>query len=124
MGELIARVRWGNVARLAAVVAAGLLVVAGPHGCSKADGGPPPLPPDERIATPPPAPVPAGTKPRNRLRRPKPKKTHRHRRAKRARAISPAPTPPTAHRALPTAPPPPVAAPPTRPQRAPAPEFL
>src|SRR5437588_116207 len=30
---LIERVRWGNVARLAALVAGGLLIAVGPHSC-------------------------------------------------------------------------------------------
>jgi len=55
--DLIDRIRWGNVARLCAVVGVGLLLVVGPRGCSNADGGPAPLPPDERVTMPPPAPV-------------------------------------------------------------------
>src|SRR3954453_1201020 len=63
--ELIERIRWGNVARLCAVVGAALLVVVGPRGCSNAGGEPAPLPPDVRVApAAPSAPPPVATAPK------------------------------------------------------------
>jgi hypothetical protein len=35
---LIDRIRWGNVGRLAALLAAGMLVATGPHGCAARGG--------------------------------------------------------------------------------------
>src|SRR3954464_15767321 len=57
---LLARVRWGNVGRLAALLAAALLVLSGPRGCMPAqtpEGVPPPPPPG-------PTPAPARRRPR------------------------------------------------------------
>jgi hypothetical protein len=131
--ELIERIRWGNVARLCAVVAAALLVVAGPRGCSNAGGEPAPLPPDARVApeTPPVATVPKPKKarePRRTKGRAKPR--HRHRRRMPRPAVgtaAPAPAPvPNAVPATPAPPPAPVRPAPQQPtpQRGRAPEFL
>src|SRR4051794_15177567 len=50
---VLARVRWGNLARLAAVLGAGLLIAVGPKGCrGAAAGGGPALPPDTAVAPP------------------------------------------------------------------------
>src|SRR5689334_15870731 len=51
--SLLARVRWANLARLFAVVGAGLLIAVGPRGCSGAEGGGgTALPPDTALAPP------------------------------------------------------------------------
>src|SRR4051794_25810295 len=61
---LLARVRWGNVGRLAALLAAALLILAGPRGCRR---GEVPSPPGAGVtgAAPqrqlPPSPLPAAT---------------------------------------------------------------
>src|SRR3954470_2614430 len=39
---LLARVRWGNVGRLAALLAAALLILAGPRGCRRGEVPSPP----------------------------------------------------------------------------------
>src|SRR5829696_1841385 len=63
---LMARVRWGNVGRLAALLAAALLILAGPRGCGR---GEVPSPPGAGVigAGPqrqqPPSPLPAATPP-------------------------------------------------------------
>src|SRR5215208_4064526 len=63
---LMARVRWGNVGRLAALLAAALLILAGPRGCRR---GEVPSPPGAGVtgAGPqrqePPSPLPAATPP-------------------------------------------------------------
>src|SRR4051794_41869496 len=54
--RLVDRIRWGNLARLGAVMAAGLLVTVGPRACGTAggaDGGGPELPPDQPVTAPP-----------------------------------------------------------------------
>src|SRR3954470_7669712 len=61
---LLARVRWGNVGRLAALLAAALLILAGPRGCRRGEGasapgaGVPGAAPQRRL---PPSPLPAAT---------------------------------------------------------------
>src|SRR4051794_38988145 len=92
--RLVDRIRWGNLARLAAVVAGGLLIALGPRACGAAagEGGSPELPPDEPVAGPAVTPVPAPaigpkrprpvTKPRSGRRRASRPKKH-HRRARR-----------------------------------------
>src|SRR3954447_25246050 len=63
---LLARVRWGNVGRLAALLAAALLILAGPRACRR---GEVPSPPGAGVigAVPqrqqPPSPLPAATPP-------------------------------------------------------------
>src|SRR4051794_16297518 len=63
---LLARVRWGNVGRLAALLAAALLILAGPRGCRRSEV---PSPPGAGVigAGPqrqqPPSPLPAATPP-------------------------------------------------------------
>jgi len=49
MRQLVERVRWGNVARLGAVVGAALLIAVGPRACGGGEARPP-LPPDTRVA--------------------------------------------------------------------------
>src|SRR3954452_3887652 len=79
--ELVERVRWGNVARLCAVVAAALLVAVGTRAGSYAGGGAAPLPPHTRATPPPPiADAPPEATPRKHRTRPRP--THKHRRTK------------------------------------------
>src|SRR3954471_11020777 len=56
--RLVDRVRWGNLARLAAVVAAGLLVALGPRACASSGAGGPALPPDQPAPVEPAAPAP------------------------------------------------------------------
>jgi hypothetical protein len=51
--SILERIRWGNVARLALAVAAGLLIAVGPRGCSTKQQQVAPLP---RAVTPVPAP--------------------------------------------------------------------
>src|SRR4051794_38909612 len=61
---LLARVRWGNVGRLAALLAAALLILAGPRGCRRGEVPSPPgagvtgAAPQRRL---PPSPLPAAT---------------------------------------------------------------
>src|SRR4051794_31410331 len=77
---LIDRIRWGNVGRLAALLAAGMLVITGPRGCSTTPAPAVSLPPAVRVAPAPTASVRAAKpaaaprpKPRRRpKRRPKP----------------------------------------------------
>src|SRR4051794_4941886 len=85
---LMGRVRWANVGRLAALLAAGLLILVGPpRGCGPSSAEPPvvaapgPLPPaaEPRAAR--------GTRPRRAPRR-RPVRRHRP-----ARAAAPAPPP-------------------------------
>src|SRR3954449_13435870 len=63
---LLARVRWGNVGRLAALLAAALLILAGPRGCRRGEGPSPPgggvngAAPQPRL---PASPLPAATPP-------------------------------------------------------------
>src|SRR5215208_1569082 len=63
---LLARVRWGNVGRLAALLAAALLILAGPRGCRRGEVPSPPgvgvtgAGPQRRQ---PPSPLPAATPP-------------------------------------------------------------
>src|SRR5688500_11395507 len=84
---LMARVRWGNVGRLAALLAAALLILAGPRGCGR---GEVPSPPGAGVigAGPqrqqPPSPLPAATPPATAA--PEPAERPRPRRAKRKRA--------------------------------------
>src|SRR5215204_7106829 len=67
---LLARVRWGNVGRLAALLAAALLVFTGPRGCGPAEQPSPPeagvnnaAPQREVPPSPPPAATPAPSAP-------------------------------------------------------------
>src|SRR4051794_24537065 len=103
--SLLDRIRWGNLARLAAVVAAGLLVALGPRACSAGGEANPALPPDQPVRA---APAPAVTEPPARPveeKRPRPrarprKPLHRaqpHRAAKRKKR-SPRPVPRPAQR--------------------------
>src|SRR5688500_17186333 len=63
---LMARVRWGNVGRLAALLAAALLILTGPRGCGRGEVPSPPGPgaigagPQRQQ---PPSPLPAATPP-------------------------------------------------------------
>src|SRR3954471_12040272 len=122
--SLLDRIRWGNLARLAAVVAAGLLVTLGPRACSAAGEATPALPPDQpvriapapAVAEPPAQPV-EEKRPRARARpRVARKPRHRaepHRAAKRKkRRPRPVPRPPQRrHAPKPPPPPPPAAGP-------------
>src|SRR5215213_761350 len=80
---LMARVRWGNVGRLAALLAAALLILAGPRGCARREA---PSPPGAAVidAEPqrrqPPSPLPAATPPPVELEQPA--DTPKQRRAK------------------------------------------
>src|SRR4051812_33349153 len=72
---LLARVRWGNVGRLAALLAAALLVLSGPRGCGRTGQGPAAVVPVRPAAPPttPPAPKRRTTKPTRAKRHHKPK---------------------------------------------------
>jgi len=104
---LIERVRWGNVARLAALVAGGLLIAVGPHSC----GARPPtaveLPAPRASVPPATAPTgptgptggepvgrterdPVAARPQTPPREPRRPKHRRRRRDRRPRAASPA----------------------------------
>src|SRR5215212_6004629 len=89
---LMARVRWGNVGRLAALLAAALLILAGPRGCARREV---PSPPGAAVigAEPqrrqPPSPLPAATPPVDPTapaERPQPVKRRRRARPSRRRA--------------------------------------
>src|SRR5688572_10783424 len=91
--SLLARVRWGNLARLAAIVAAGVLIAAGPRGCAAGGEELPRLPVDP--ARPPAAP-PDLAQPeappendRSTDRRPVRKRSKDRRRARKRRARAP-----------------------------------
>src|SRR5829696_5007836 len=145
---LMARVRWGNVGRLAALLAAALLILAGPRGCGR---GEVPSPPGAGVigAGPqrqqPPSPLPAATPPgtgaapaaepakpkRRRVRRERVRPRRRAARAERRAAsrraarrvrTAPAPTPALTPRATPL---PPATAPTraTAPPASPAPAW-
>src|SRR5436189_3866518 len=119
--SILERVRWGNVARLALAIAAGVLIAIGPHGCKprqQAEPLPRALPPvapstvDRRSST---ARAPGG-KPE--LRRPRPHP--RHHRSRRKHAAGPPATQPsrqpTADGRLAVPPAPPRTAPPPQPR--------
>src|SRR4051795_7858553 len=92
---LMARVRWGNVGRLAALLAAALLILAGPRGCRRGEVPSPPgagvtgagpqrqLPPSPLPAAPP---APATAAPAEAERRRKHTKPKRRRKSSRTRA--------------------------------------
>src|SRR5689334_12417189 len=86
--RLVDRVRWGNLARLGAVVAAGLLIALGPRACGGATdgaGGGPALPPDQPVAVAP-EPVKREAEPRRGDAKPvrkRPPRAHPARHAKR-----------------------------------------
>src|SRR3954452_6344612 len=48
---LLERVRWGNVGRLATLVAVGVLVATGPRGCGRGDSPAPVVAPPRPLAT-------------------------------------------------------------------------
>src|SRR4051794_21560010 len=87
--RLVDRIRWGNLARLGAVAAAGLLIALGPRACSSA--GSPALPPDTpAIAGPKEEPPPSAPAPAVRHeRKPPHHMKKRHRRRKSARPTKP-----------------------------------
>src|SRR5215212_6133742 len=125
---LMARVRWGNVGRLAALLAAALLILAGPRGCARREV---PSPPGAAVigAEPqrrqPPTPLPAATPPPAEVPQPVVKPKKRRAKPKRQRAKRKAMRRPPERRAAPRQPAAPTApvrppAPPT-PQPAPAP---
>jgi translation initiation factor IF-2 len=60
---LLDRVRWGNLGRLVALLAAGLLIAVGPRACSREPGPETRIDPQPPVAAPPPEPPEAGTVP-------------------------------------------------------------
>src|SRR5437763_5543367 len=127
MRQLVERIRWGNVARLCAVVAAGLLITMGPRACSGGNETAP-LPPDTRVeppARPPVAATPDRRRPKPKRAHHKPKRAHRkpnppHRASP---TMHPAPLPPAPQVAPSTPPAPPTPPSQTAPRRGSAPEF-
>src|SRR5438128_11977210 len=104
---LLGRVRWGNVGRLAALLATGLLIAAGPRSCERRA---PALVPDTPSIRP--APPRAGAQPPPVARAERPRRLHKERHRKRARRrrhhaaagaarVLPVPSPLPAHAATP-----------------------
>src|SRR3954454_21064060 len=127
MRQLVERIRWGNVARLCAVVGVALVIAVGPRACSGGDAAAP-IPPDTRVVTQPgpraEAPPARRPEPRPKPRPPRPKKKGRH--PKLLVRRSPTPPAPTPAASQPAPAPQPVPAPraaPTRPHGR-TPEFL
>src|SRR4051794_4120040 len=88
--RLVDRVRWGNLARLGAVVAAGLLVALGPRACgADGDGGGTALPPDQPVAAAPEPPAPVARRDETQPTLHRPKRTHKGTGRRRAHASKP-----------------------------------
>jgi hypothetical protein len=126
---LLARVRWGNLARLAAIAGAGVLIALGPRGCGGGAEELPELPvePPARVPAPRPAVTPptAAERPADpRERRAKRSPRRKRQRRKRHPSIHRA----APSRAVPAVPAVPVAPPAPAPRRRPpaprTPEFL
>ena len=81
--ELLDRVRWGNVARLAAIVGAGVLIASGPRGCGGGEAELPRLPVEPPPVAAPPAAEPPLAGPVGEPRAKRPRRAEDRRRSKR-----------------------------------------
>jgi hypothetical protein len=100
MGTL-ERIRWGNLARLGLVIAAGLLIAIGPRGCGKRQPAAPP--PPRALPGAPAQPAPVHKEQSGRLARRPRKRNRRRKRPRQESALRP--IQPTADSRLPTKPP-------------------